>query len=74
MNPVYVYENPGPFPAIKKSLRKKRDVYFRILDAMRHTFGVRVQKVQRVLKVQRVVVSPTAMSMYGCSAALVGAL
>ena len=74
MNPVYVHENPGPFPAIKKSLRKKRDVYFRILGAMRHTFGVRVQKVQRVLKVQRVVVSPTAMSMYGCSAALVGAL
>ena len=29
---------------------------------MRHAFGVRVQKVQRVLKVQRVVVSPTAMS------------
>ena len=25
---------------------------------MRHAFGVRVQKVQRVLKVQRVVVSP----------------
>lgn len=35
--------------------------------------GMRVQKVQRVLRVQRVVVSPTAMSMYGCSAALVGA-
>ena len=33
MNPVYVHENPGPFPAIKKSLRKKRDVYFRILGA-----------------------------------------
>ena len=36
MNPVYVHENPGPFPAIKKSLRKKRDVYFRILGAKRH--------------------------------------
>ena len=33
MNPVYVHENPGPFPAIKKSLREKRDVYFRILGA-----------------------------------------
>lgn len=31
--PVYVHENPGPFPAIKKSLRKKRDVYFRIFGA-----------------------------------------
>ena len=30
---------------------------------MRHAFGVRVQKVQRVLKVQRVVVSPSAMSI-----------
>ena len=42
---------------------------------MRHAFGVRVQKVQRVLRVLRVlrvVVSPAAMSMYGCSAALVG--
>ena len=74
LDPVYVHENPGPFSAIKKSLREKRDVYFRILGAMRHAFGVRVQRVQRVLRVQRVVVSPAAMSMYGCSAALVGAL
>lgn len=36
LDPVYVHENPGPFPAIKKSLRKKRDVYFRILGAKRH--------------------------------------
>ena len=45
---------------------------FLLVGAMRHAFGVRVQKVQRVLRVQRVVVSPMAMSMYGCSATLVG--
>ena len=45
---------------------------FLLVSAMRHAFGVRVQKVQRVLRVQKVVVSPTAMSIYGCSAALVG--
>ena len=37
---------------------------FLLVGAMRHAFGVRVQKVQRVLRVQRVVVSPKAMSMY----------
>ena len=45
---------------------------FLLVGAMRHAFGVKVQKVQRVLRVQKVVVSPTAMSIYGCSAALVG--
>ena len=77
MDPVYVHENPGPFPAIKKSLRKKRDVYFRI-------FGAKVLKFDRplaggflsltALQAEGCGIALRAMSMYGCSAALVGAL
>lgn len=46
MVPVYVHENPGPFPAIKKSLWKKRDVYFRIFGAGAH-HETRLRRAQR---------------------------
>ena len=63
----------APFQQSKNPSGKRGMYTFVYLGAMRHAFGVRVQRVLRVLRVQRVVVSPTAMSMYGCSAALVGA-
>ena len=48
------------------SLRGRRPFGLRVVAGALcgHAFGVRVQKVQRVLRVQRVVVSPKAMSMY----------